>query len=88
VLEDPAQVAAAAEALAPLADGEPAVDGPALSAPLRAGSGGVVAAVRRLDEAGVRVQDIAVRRPTLDDAFLTLTGRPAEEAPTDGEDPA
>jgi ABC-2 type transport system ATP-binding protein len=48
----------------------------------------VVAAVRRLDEAGVGVTDIAVRRPTLDDAFLTLTGRPAEEASTDAEEPA
>ncbi|WP_036725286.1 daunorubicin resistance protein DrrA family ABC transporter ATP-binding protein [Patulibacter minatonensis] len=88
VLEDEAQAAAATEALAPLADGEPAVDGASLSTPLRQGSGGVVAAVRRLDDAGVGVTDIAVRRPTLDDAFLTLTGRPAEEASTDGEEPA
>jgi len=88
VLEDPAQAAAAIEALAPLADGEPAVDGTSVSTPLRVGSGGVVAAVRRLDAAGVGVADIAVRRPTLDDAFLTLTGRPAEEASTDGEEPA
>jgi ABC-2 type transport system ATP-binding protein len=88
VLQDEAQVAAATEALSPLSDGEPAVDGTALSTPLRAGSGGVVAAVRRLDEAGVGVTDIAVRRPTLDDAFLTLTGRPAEEASTDAEEPA
>jgi len=40
--------------------------------------------VRRLDHAGVAVADIAVRRPTLDDVFLTLTGRPPE--PEDGED--
>lgn len=88
VLQDEAQAAAAIEALAPLADGEPAVDGTSVSTPLRAGSGGVVAAVRRLDAAEVGVADIAVRRPTLDDAFLTLTGRPAEEASTDGEEPA
>ncbi|MDO9408845.1 ATP-binding cassette domain-containing protein [Patulibacter sp.] len=88
VLEDPAQAAAAVEALAPLSDGEPAIDGTSLSTPLRAGGGGVVVAVRRLDAAGVGVSDIAVRRPTLDDAFLTLTGRPAEEASTDAEEPA
>jgi ABC-2 type transport system ATP-binding protein len=88
VLDDPAQSAAAIEALAPLSDGEPTVDGEAVSSPLRAGAGGVVAAVRRLDAAGVGVRDIAVRRPTLDDAFLTLTGRPAEDAPTDAEEPA
>jgi len=39
----------------------------------------VVDAVRALDDAGVAIDDIAVRRPTLDDVFLTLTGRPAEE---------
>ena len=88
VLQDEAQAAAAVEALAPLADGEPAVDGTSISTPLRQESGGVVAAVRRLDAADVGVADIAVRRPTLDDAFLTLTGRPAEEASTDGEEPA
>jgi ABC-2 type transport system ATP-binding protein len=88
VLEDPAQLAAATEALAPLADGDPAVDGASISIPLRAGAGGVVAAVRRLDAGNVAVSDIAVRRPTLDDAFLTLTGRPAEDASTDAEVPA
>jgi ABC-2 type transport system ATP-binding protein len=31
--------------------------------------------VRGLDGAGIRVTDIAVRRPSLDDVFLTLTGR-------------
>ena len=44
----------------------------------------VADAVRALDDAGVTIDDIAVRRPTLDDVFLTLTGRPAEE----GEDDA
>lgn len=36
-------------------------------------------AVREFDERGVVVQDIGVRRPTLDDAFLTLTGHGAGE---------
>ena len=35
--------------------------------------------VRRLDAAGVEVADVAVTRPTLDDVFLTLTGRAAED---------
>ncbi|WSF81352.1 ATP-binding cassette domain-containing protein [Streptomyces globisporus] len=34
--------------------------------------------VRVLDEAGIEAEDIAVRRPTLDEVFLSLTGRPAE----------
>jgi ABC-2 type transport system ATP-binding protein len=43
----------------------------------------VADAVRALDDAGVAIDDIAVRRPTLDDVFLTLTGRPAEEVEAD-----
>jgi len=35
--------------------------------------------VRRLDAAGVEIADLAVRRPTLDDVFLELTGHAAEE---------
>jgi ABC-2 type transport system ATP-binding protein len=35
-------------------------------------------AVRRLDEANLVVDDVAVRRPTLDDVFLSLTGHEAE----------
>ncbi|MFI0111545.1 ATP-binding cassette domain-containing protein [Streptomyces globisporus] len=39
--------------------------------------------VRVLDEAGIEAEDIAVRRPTLDEVFLSLTGRPAEERRTE-----
>jgi oleandomycin transport system ATP-binding protein len=35
-------------------------------------------AVRRLDEAGIGVVDLGLRRPSLDEVFLALTGRPAE----------
>jgi oleandomycin transport system ATP-binding protein len=37
-------------------------------------------AVRWLDEAGIAVVDLALRRPSLDEVFLALTGRPAEAA--------
>ena len=39
----------------------------------------VTEVVRALDAAGVKVNDIAVRSASLDDVFLTLTGRKAEE---------
>ena len=32
-------------------------------------------------QAGIAVDEIALRRPTLDDAFLALTGHPAHEEP-------
>jgi ABC-2 type transport system ATP-binding protein len=47
---------------------------------IQARGGAIAEAVRRLDEAQVGIEDIAVRRPTLDDVFLTLTGRTAENA--------
>ena len=49
---------------------------------VRQRGGAIVEAVRRLDEAGVGVEDIALRRPTLDDVFLALTGHAAEPQPT------
>ena len=38
----------------------------------------LAAVVRDLDAAGVQVDDLGLRRPTLDDVFLALTGRAAE----------
>jgi len=38
-------------------------------------------AIRELDAAGVQVDDIGFRRPTLDEVFLSVTGRPAEDVP-------
>jgi ABC-2 type transport system ATP-binding protein len=65
-------------ALRPISEEEPAcVDG-LLSVPLRQHQAAIADAVRRLDEAGVGIDDIVVRRPTLDDVFLTLTGHAAE----------
>jgi ABC-2 type transport system ATP-binding protein len=51
-------------------------------------SGAIAAAVRRLDDANVGIDDIVLRRPTLDDVFLTLTGRSLREeaAAVDGAD--
>jgi oleandomycin transport system ATP-binding protein len=37
----------------------------------------VTAAARRLDEAGIPVRHLAVRLPSLDEAFLAITGHPA-----------
>jgi ABC-2 type transport system ATP-binding protein len=48
-----------------------------ISAPLRERAEALTAAVRALDDAGVVVEDIAVRRPTLDEVFLHLTGHRA-----------
>jgi ABC-2 type transport system ATP-binding protein len=77
-LEDGAPQDAAIEALAPLTDERPFCEDGTIRVPLRRRSGAIADAVRRLDEAGVGVEDIGVRRPTLDDVFISLTGRAAE----------
>jgi ABC-2 type transport system ATP-binding protein len=86
-LEDQGQAATAAAVLGSIADGEPSsVDGGVVCLPVRDRRGAIAEAVRRLDAAGVAIDDIAVRRPTLDDVFLTLTGHTAEDAePADDE---
>jgi ABC-2 type transport system ATP-binding protein len=75
-----ADVQAGARALAELSDEPPTVDGTLISMRVRERAGAIVAAVNRLNQAGVGVDDLALRRPTLDDVFLTLTGHAAEEA--------
>jgi ABC-2 type transport system ATP-binding protein len=72
------RVDAALAAVAPIADGEPFAEDGLVRVPLRERKGAIAEAVRRLDEAGVGIDDIALRSPTLDDVFLTLTGHAAE----------
>jgi ABC-2 type transport system ATP-binding protein len=77
-LEDQADVDAAIAALADMSDEEPSLDGTVRVA-VRRRAGAIAEAVRRLDDAGVGIEDIALRRPTLDDVFIALTGHAAEE---------
>ncbi|HWO63631.1 MAG TPA: ATP-binding cassette domain-containing protein, partial [Umezawaea sp.] len=53
--------------------------------PVSGGADLLVEAVRLLDSEAIKVLDIGLRRPTLDDVFLTLTGHGAEDEQTDGE---
>jgi ABC-2 type transport system ATP-binding protein len=50
-----------------------------VSVPVGAGTATLPAVVLELDRAGVAVEDVAVRRPTLDEVFLRLTGRTEEK---------
>jgi ABC-2 type transport system ATP-binding protein len=53
-----------------------------LVAPIAGGAEILTQVLRALDAEGVVVEDIGLRRPTLDDVFLTITGRHAEEETT------
>ena len=50
-----------------------------LTVPAHGGAGRLVQVVRDLDEAGIGIDDIGLRRPTLDDVFLSLTGHASED---------
>jgi len=83
VLASAGELAAAREVLTQLATGAVVVDEHTrrLTAPVSGGGKVLVEALARLDAAGLEVLDAALRRPTLDDVFLSLTGRAAEEVP-------
>lgn len=81
----PENVDKAKQAIAPLCVGTVDLDPESivtLTAPIRAGGGVVPGIIRALDAAGVDVLDVEVKRPTLDDVFLVLTGHAAESGST------
>jgi ABC-2 type transport system ATP-binding protein len=78
---DRSRLATAVAAVKDLSDAEPHVDevtGQVAVGVGSSGSGALVEAVRRLDAADVSTDGLAVRRPSLDDVFLALTGHSAE----------
>jgi ABC-2 type transport system ATP-binding protein len=79
-LDEPADLDVAVRALTPMSDELPTAEAGLVRVSVRERSGAIVEAVRRLSEAEVGVDDLALRRPTLDDVFLALTGHAAEEA--------
>ena len=59
-----------------------------LTAPAERGAGELVEVIRALDEADIAIDDVGLRRPTLDDVFLSLTGHAAELAADTDAEPA
>ena len=80
---DPADLDRAIAALAPLGCDPPRVDRPtrSIAVPVEKGSAQLLEAVRALDAMNLTVSDIGLRRATLDEVFLSLTGRPADAEP-------
>ncbi|WP_406085102.1 ATP-binding cassette domain-containing protein [Micromonospora zamorensis] len=84
VVADPTDLATAVAQVRRVADREPTVDVDRRMVSVRVGhqAGALVDVLRALDAGNVPVADVALRRPTLDDVFLHLTGhrtRTAEE---------
>ncbi|TAL15193.1 MAG: ATP-binding cassette domain-containing protein [Frankiales bacterium] len=80
VVPSTADLEPAREVLCGLAIGEVTIDQHTrrLTLPVTGGSKVLVDVIGRLDAAGIASLDVGLRRPTLDDVFLTLTGHPAE----------
>jgi ABC-2 type transport system ATP-binding protein len=86
VVASTADIPTACEVLAQLAEGghlEIEEHTRRLTAPVVGGAAVLVEALRRLDAAEIVLHDVALRRPTLDDVFLTLTGHRTEDTAAD-----
>jgi ABC-2 type transport system ATP-binding protein len=82
-------LAAVARVLGVAAEGEARVEAEhrRVSVPVSNGSRLLAGIVRDLDAAGIQLDDLALRRPTLDDVFLALTGHAAEDLPAEPAKP-
>jgi ABC-2 type transport system ATP-binding protein len=56
-----------------------------VSAPVTTGSKALIEAARQLDDLGIHPLDIGLKRPSLDDVFISLTGHVAEEQKPEDE---
>ncbi|MEU3270708.1 ATP-binding cassette domain-containing protein [Saccharomonospora sp. NPDC006951] len=92
VVSDNSDLGEAARALAVLASSgvDPDLDAERnlLSVPVGTESLALPDIVRQLDQAGVKAVDVGIRKPTLDEVFLTLTGKPATEDESEKEEVA
>ncbi|MFJ5996553.1 ATP-binding cassette domain-containing protein [Streptomyces sp. NPDC092370] len=80
VVHEREHIQAAAEVLAGFGKGETKVEEHMrkLTAPVTGGAKLLAEVIRELDTRGIEIDDIGLRRPTLDDVFLSLTGHAAE----------
>ena len=82
-------LAGIAEALGRIDRGRPQIDEATrrVTVGVDGAGGGLMAALRLLDAAGLEVSDVALRQPTLDEVFLALTGRSATDEATNDRRP-
>ena len=88
VVCDKGDIARTIELLARDADGTPSADlhTRRITVAATGGADRLIGVLRDLDEAGIKIDDIGLRRPTLDDVFLAITGHAAEEAAAENGD--
>ncbi|MEU9308733.1 ATP-binding cassette domain-containing protein [Streptomyces sp. NPDC048256] len=88
VVHDREHIATAAEVLAGFGKGETTVEQHTrkLTVPVAGGAKLLAEVIRELDGRGIEIDDIGLRRPTLDDVFLSLTGHVAETKAEESEE--
>ena len=88
VLTDRSQVDQAMQILAPIGVEPPTLDDQVgrIVMPVNGGSKDLSTALARLEAGGIGVVDVGLRRPNLDDVFLTLTGQTTGEPETAEEE--
>jgi ABC-2 type transport system ATP-binding protein len=89
VIHDRERIGQACQILGRIGVGEASIDEHTrrVIVPSEGGARRLAVVIRDLDEAGIAIDDIALRRPTLDDVFLALTGHAAvEPAATEGDE--
>ena len=81
IVSDPDRLTEAAEVLSRVTGADAAIEPESRSAvaPTADGVGGLADVARALADAGIEVEDLGLRQPTLDEVFLTLTGNPISE---------
>ncbi|WP_257570858.1 ATP-binding cassette domain-containing protein [Streptomyces sp. NP160] len=87
VVDDPAHLDEVRSLLAEAAVGEVEVESHTrrLTAPVEGGAAVLVRVLAQLEARGVHLSDAGTRRPTMDDVFLTLTGKRTDEAGSTGQ---
>jgi ABC-2 type transport system ATP-binding protein len=82
---DDTQLDAALKALEGVGSDSPQIDRTlgTITFPVKAGPASLMDGAKRLDDAGIQVVDLAIRRPSLDDVFLSLTGHTADQESDD-----
>ncbi|MEU8591545.1 ATP-binding cassette domain-containing protein [Streptomyces sp. NPDC048664] len=85
VVHDREHIATATEVLRGFGKGDTKVEEHTrrLTVPVSGGARLLAEVIRELDLRGVEMDDVGLRRPTLDDVFLSLTGHAAEDEPED-----
>ncbi len=84
-LADPGDADRAVALLGPMSEETPVFEGDSVKLAVRRRNGAIVEAVKRLQVEDIGIDDLGLRRPTLDEVFLTLTGHAAEAPGDEGE---